>query len=77
MKKKALTENQTQLFIEAPYRNMQLLEDILKCCSPETMLAIATDISLESEFIQTKPVSYWKNNLPELNKRPTIFLLGK
>ena len=75
--KRALSENQTQLFIEAPYRNMQLLEDILKSCLPETMLGIATDISLSTEFIKTRSILDWKKHLPELHKRPTIFMIGK
>jgi len=75
--KRVMSENQTQLFIEAPYRNMQLLEDFIKCCLPETMLGIATDISLATEFIRTKTITEWKKNLPQLHKRPTIFMLGK
>lgn len=75
--KRALSENQTQLFIEAPYRNMQLLEDILRSCGPETMLGIATDISLDTAFIKTKSIRYWRTHLPEIHKRPTIFLIGK
>jgi len=75
--KRALTENQTQVFIEAPYRNMQLLEDILKTCSPSTMLGISTDISLETEFIKTQTIENWKKSMPELHKRPSIFLIGR
>jgi len=75
--KRALTENQTQLFIEAPYRNMQLLEDLLHTCAGTTLLGIASDISLATEFIKTQSIEKWKNQIPELHKRPTIFLLGK
>jgi 16S rRNA (cytidine1402-2'-O)-methyltransferase len=75
--KRALVENQTQVFIEAPYRNMQLLEDILATCQPATMVGIAADISLDSEFICTRPAAEWKRNLPELHKRPAIFLIGR
>lgn len=75
--KRALTENQTQVFIEAPYRNMQLLEDIINTCSPTTMLGIGADISLESEFIKTQTIETWKKKLPELHKRPAIFLIGR
>lgn len=76
--KRALVENQTQVFIEAPYRNMQLLEDILSACSPLTMLGIAADITLPSELIKTQPIGKWKSRpLPELHKRPAIFLIGK
>ncbi len=75
--KRAVSENQTQIFIEAPYRNMQLLEDILGTCSPEIMLGIAADISLETEFIHCKPILKWKGKIPELHKRPAIFMIGK
>jgi 16S rRNA (cytidine1402-2'-O)-methyltransferase len=68
-------EKQSQLFIETPYRNMALLSDLLKTCNPTTKLCIAADITLESEYIQTKSVKAWKKALPELNKRPAIFIL--
>ena len=69
--------NQTQLFIETPYRNMKMLEDILTVCMPDTKLCIAVDITLETEFIKTKTVKEWKSQKPDLNKRPCIFLLYK
>jgi len=75
--KRALTESQTQVFIEAPYRNMQLLEDILASCLPTTMLGISADISLETEFIKTQTIEQWRKKLPELHKRPAIFLIGR
>ncbi|SDC06409.1 16S rRNA (cytidine1402-2'-O)-methyltransferase [Williamwhitmania taraxaci] len=68
-------EKQTQVFIEAPYRNMQLLNDILSTCRNNTLLCIAVDITLETEYICTKTVKEWKHALPELHKRPAIFLL--
>lgn len=70
-------EDQTQLFIETPYRNMKLAEDILEHCKPQTQLCIATNISCEDEQIITKSVKAWKGNLPDLNKKPTIFLIYK
>ncbi len=70
-------KNQTQLFIETPYRNTHLLEDLIKNCDKQTKLCIACDITLSTEFIKTKTISNWKNNLPEINKRPTIFLIYK
>jgi 16S rRNA (cytidine1402-2'-O)-methyltransferase len=72
-----LKKNQTQLFIETPYRNMHLLEDLLASCDDQTKLCIACDVTLSSEFIKTKRISQWKKQLPELNKRPAIFLIGK
>ena len=71
------SENQTQLFIETPYRNHKMLEDILKTCRPQTKLCIAANITCEGEFIQTKTVKEWKGKLPELNKIPCIFLIYK
>jgi len=71
------TEGQTQIFIETPYRNAQLLDELLKNCDPQTMLCIAADITLETEFILSKPISYWKTHLPEIQKRPAIFMIGK
>jgi 16S rRNA (cytidine1402-2'-O)-methyltransferase len=67
----------TQIFIEAPYRNMAMVDSIIKSCHPETLLCIAADLTLESEFISTRPVRMWKNNLPDLHKRPVVFLLGE
>lgn len=71
------SENQSQLFIETPYRNMKMVEEILSTCQPTTKLCIAADITLETEFIVTKTVKEWKGKLPDLNKRPTIFILYK
>lgn len=65
----------TQLFIETPYRNNQLLETLLKTCQPATLLCIAADITASTEFIQTKTMADWKKSLPDLHKRPTIFCL--
>ncbi|MCK4662263.1 MAG: SAM-dependent methyltransferase [Bacteroidales bacterium] len=75
LEKKSKTENQTQIFIETPYRNDSLLADILINCNSHTFLCIATDITLENEFIKTKTINNWKKKMPKLNKRPTIFLL--
>jgi len=66
---------QTQLFIETPYRNDSLLKDILEVLRPSTALCIASNITLPGEFICTRPVSAWKKNLPDLKKKPSIFLL--
>ncbi|MBV5312800.1 MAG: SAM-dependent methyltransferase [Prolixibacteraceae bacterium] len=77
LEKRMQTEGQTQIFIEAPYRNAQLLGDLLQNCDPQTMLCIAVDITLDTEFIRSKPVSFWKTNLPDIQKRPAIFMIGK
>ena len=73
----AITRNQTQIFIEAPYRNQHLLEDILQHCDQHTMLCIACEITGANEFIKTKDIKEWKKKVPDINKRPTIFLIGQ
>lgn len=67
--------NCTQVFIETPYRNNQLLETILKSCSPSTQLCIAANITAKNEMIGTKKISEWKKTLPDLHKQPVIFCL--
>jgi len=68
--------DRTQIFMEAPYRNNDILKDIIDTCSPATRLCTATDITLPSEEIISKHISEWESNkLPDLNKRPTIFVL--
>lgn len=68
-------KNCTQLFIETPYRNNQLIEVILKTCNPSTRLCIAVDITGKTEWIKTKPVAEWKMEKIDIHKRPAIFLL--
>ena len=75
LEQKIYSENQTQLFIETPYRNNKMLEDILKTCKSSTKLCIAADITLESEYIKTYNISEWKKQKPDLSKRPCIFAL--
>lgn len=67
--------NQTQLFIETPFRNNQMLEEILRSCTAKTRLCIACNLTAEDEFVQTKTIAEWKQKIPDLHKRPTIFLL--
>lgn len=75
LESRAHNEKQSQIFIETPYRNMKILQDIMTVCQPNTSLCIAADITLETEFIRTKTIRDWKNQLPDLNKRPCIFIL--
>lgn len=70
-------ENQTQIFIETPYRNTKMLQDILQHCQAQTKVCIACDITLESEFIKTKTIKEWKREKVEIDKKPCIFLLYK
>ena len=75
LEKRSANERQTQIFIETPYRNIRLLEDIIKCCRISTMLTIAADISGKNEFIRTQTVQQWKKKLPDIHKIPAVFLL--
>jgi 16S rRNA (cytidine1402-2'-O)-methyltransferase len=77
LEKRMQIEGQTQIFIEAPYRNAQLLNDLLLNCDQQTMLCIAVDITLDTEFILSKSISFWKTNIPDIQKRPAIFMIGK
>ncbi|WP_159801576.1 SAM-dependent methyltransferase [Flavobacterium sp. MK4S-17] len=70
-------KNQSQLFIETPYRNNKLLEDILNTLQPSTHLCIAADITLETEYIKTKTAAQWKKEKPDLHNRPSIFIIHK
>jgi 16S rRNA (cytidine1402-2'-O)-methyltransferase len=71
----AQQRNETQIFIEAPYRNNPLLKDILSNCNPETKLCIAVNIDTPSESIKTMRVHEWKKQIPELHKMPVVFLM--
>ena len=67
---------QTQIFMETPYRNLQLFENIISVCSGSTRICIASNISLEDEVIKTKNVEEWKSEKPNIHKKPTIFLIN-
>ena len=68
-------KHSTQIFIETPYRNNQLLETLLKTCKPSTRLCIAVDLTSADEYIKTKTITEWKKEKVDLHKRPAIFLL--
>jgi 16S rRNA (cytidine1402-2'-O)-methyltransferase len=70
-------KKQTQIFMETPFRNNQLLEDILLTCRPDTLLCIASEITATTEFLKTHPIQYWKTHVPDLHKKPTVFCLGR
>lgn len=70
-------KNQSQLFIETPYRNNKLLEDILQTLQPATLLCIAADITLPTEYIKTKSIAQWKKEKIDLHNRPCIFIVHK
>jgi len=68
---------QTQLFMETPFRNNHLFEDIIKTCEPTTQLCVACNINAEDEFIKTLPISLWRKEKVDLHKKPTVFLIYK
>lgn len=71
----SLRKKCSQIFIETPYRNNQLIEALLKTCHPATRLCIAVDITGINEWIKTKTIGEWQKNKPDIHKRPAIFLL--
>ena len=78
LEQKVQNENQTQLFIETPYRNAKMIETILNALNPKTKLCIAAGITCPEEYIKTLTVAEWKKEkIPELGKVPAIFVLGK
>lgn len=68
-------KDQTQIFIETPYRNLQLFESLISVCREETLLCVATGISGTDEQIETRSVGAWRRKKPDIHKKPTIFLL--
>ncbi len=77
LEKKSIQENQSQIFMETPYRNNQLLKAIVESCLPETFLCIATNITLKNERICTKTIAEWKKEMPDLHKQPAIFIIHR
>jgi len=75
LEKLSIDCDQTQIFIETPYRNRKLLEQLTKTCRDNTDLCVASNLTAANEKIITKPIRTWKKGLPDINKIPTIFLL--
>ena len=77
LERRAHVEQQSQIFIEAPYRNVKLAEQILAVCGTDTRLTIACDITSPEQIIVTRSVAQWRKcGLPDIAKRPTIFIIG-
>lgn len=74
---KIISEDQTQIFIETPYRNHKLVEDIIKSCSSSLKLCIAMNLTYDDEYVQTRKIKEWNKNLPGLDKKTCIFLIYK
>ena len=77
LEKLSKDKNQSQIFIETPYRNEKMFTDLKSVLSPGTLLCIAIDISLPKEFIKTYTIAHWKRQSPDLHKRPAIFIIQK
>jgi len=75
LEKKSIVENQSQLFIETPYRNNQMLESLVKTLQNTTDICVACDITLSTQYIRTAPVKQWKRIKVDLHKRPAIFII--
>lgn len=73
---KSKKENQTQIFIETPYRNNKLLSKLIETLSPKSMLCVASNINLQNQLIITKKVFLWKKTKININKQPTIFIFN-
>tara|TARA_R110000787_G_scaffold210882_6_gene320632 strand:- start:4733 stop:5473 length:741 start_codon:yes stop_codon:yes gene_type:complete len=77
LEKLSKEKNQSQIFIETPYRNEKMFTDLKSSLTPGTLLCIAVDITLPDEYIKTYSVADWKNQSPDLHKRPAIFIIQK
>ena len=75
LENESIRKKVTQIFIETPFRNNQLLKDLLEQCKPQTQLCIAVDITAPSELIQTKTINDWEKKVPDIHKRLGIFLM--
>lgn len=77
LEQRIYTEQQTQIFIETPYRNTKIVEDLIKNCAPSTKLCIAMNITCDDEYIKTLPIKDWAKRMPDMEKKPCIFLIYK
>ena len=77
IEKQVYSHNQTQIFIETPYRNQQMFQALTETCNEKTLLCLACDLTTESEFIKVMTIREWKRKKPDIHKRPAVFLLYK
>jgi len=77
LEKRSFDKNQSQIFIETPFRNEKMLADLKSTLGPATKLCVACDITLQSEYIKTLEIRKWQNEHPQLHNRPTIFIIHK
>jgi 16S rRNA (cytidine1402-2'-O)-methyltransferase len=76
LEKEALQKKQTQIFMETPFRNKQLLDDILANCRNDTLLCIAANLTAPDQLLKTMPIAQWKKQQIDIHKKPCIFLIG-
>lgn len=77
LESRAYAEHQTQLFIETPYRNLKMFDDIIRSCRPQTRLCIAANLTCDDEYAVTRTIAEWKGQRPPIDKIPCIFLIYK
>ena len=75
LERRSMANNETELFIETPFRNNAMIEELVKNCHPTTMLCVASDITMEDEKVVSKPISDWKQIKYDWNKKPAVFLI--
>ncbi len=75
LEKRSQKEDAAQVFIETPYRNRAMLESLLTACRDDTLLTLACDLTLESEYLATRSIAQWRKSAPEIERRPCVFLL--
>jgi 16S rRNA (cytidine1402-2'-O)-methyltransferase len=75
LERRSKAEGETQIFIETPYRNDAMVSSLLRACSPETRLCIASALTLPQESIHTQSIAAWRARPPSIGKRPTVFML--
>jgi 16S rRNA (cytidine1402-2'-O)-methyltransferase len=77
LERQARSHNQSQIFIETPYRNNQVLDDIVAHCQADTLVTVACNLTESNGFVQTLRADQWRKTKPDLHKKPTVFLIGK
>jgi 16S rRNA (cytidine1402-2'-O)-methyltransferase len=75
LEKESIKQDETEIFIETPYRNDVLMADLLQACSSDTLLSVAMDLTVPGQSVRTQSIEHWRKNIPELGKRPAVFLL--
>ncbi|MBF0484721.1 MAG: SAM-dependent methyltransferase [Candidatus Omnitrophica bacterium] len=75
LEKRSSLEKQTQIFMETPYRNLSLFQEIISACNPNTLLCVAADLTSKDQYIKTQTIQAWKKFQPSIDKKPALFLI--